>query len=71
MELKRKKELYDLWKQGQALQEDYRAVVRTCKEKTRRAKAQLELKLARVVSDNKKGFLSMLMARRGLKKTLD
>ena len=62
--------MYDPWRQGQASQEEYRAVVRICREKTRKAKAQLELKLAGVVSDNK-GFLSMLIARRDLKKTLD
>ena len=56
MELKRKKKLYDLWKQGQASQEAYTAMVRISREKTRKAKAQLELKLASVVSDSKKGF---------------
>ena len=50
------KRLDDLWKQGQALQEDYRAVVGIRREKTRKAKAQLELKLTSVVPDNKKGF---------------
>jgi len=34
VELKRKKKLHDLWKQGQASQEDYRAVVCICREKT-------------------------------------
>jgi len=38
------------------LQEDYRAVVHICSEKTQKAKAQLDLKLASEVSDNKKGF---------------
>ena len=52
MELRRKKKLYDLWKQDQALQEEYRAVVHLCREKILKAKAQLELKLARVLSDN-------------------
>ena len=31
VELKRKKKLYDLWNQGQASQEDYRAVICICK----------------------------------------
>ena len=56
LELGRKKRLDDLWKQGQALQEDYRAVVGIRREKTRKAKAQVELKLVSVVPDNKKGF---------------
>ena len=34
MELKRKKKLYDLWKQGQASQEDHKAVVCICRQKT-------------------------------------
>ncbi|KAK4811148.1 hypothetical protein QYF61_019779 [Mycteria americana] len=47
VELKRrKKKLYDLWKQGQALQEDYRAVVHIRRKKRQKAKAELELKLA-------------------------
>lgn len=54
MELRRKKKLYDLWKQGQALQEDYRAMVWR-----RHKKPKLELKLASVVSD-KKGFFKYI-----------
>lgn len=42
MELERKKKLYGLWKQGQASQGDYRAVMRICKEKMQKAKAQVE-----------------------------
>ena len=64
MELRRKKKLYDLWKQGQTLQEDYRAVVHICREKTQKAEAQLELKLASVVSGNKKGFFKYVTSRR-------
>lgn len=55
-ELRRKKKWYNLWKQGQASQEDYRALVRTCREKTHKAKVELELKLVSVSSDNKIGF---------------
>ena len=40
----------------QATQEDYKDVGRLCKEKIRRAKAQLELNLATAVKDNKKCF---------------
>ncbi|KAK4822413.1 hypothetical protein QYF61_015160 [Mycteria americana] len=70
VELKRKKKLYDLWKQGQASQEDYRAVVRICREKTRKAKAELELKLASVVSDNKKGFFKYVNSKRRSKENI-
>ncbi|KAK4831141.1 LOW QUALITY PROTEIN: hypothetical protein QYF61_015444 [Mycteria americana] len=58
-ELQRKKKLYDLWKQGQALQEEYRA----------EAKAQLELKLASVVSDNKKGIFKCVNSKRWSKES--
>lgn len=54
--LKKKKKLYHLWKHGQVSQEDYRAAVCICREKTQCPKAQLELKRASVVSDKKKGF---------------
>ncbi|KAK4829953.1 hypothetical protein QYF61_008084 [Mycteria americana] len=40
------------------------AVVCLCREKTRKAKAQLELKLASVVLDNKKGFFKYVNSRR-------
>ncbi|KAK4818823.1 hypothetical protein QYF61_019860 [Mycteria americana] len=60
VELKRKKKLYDLWKQGQASQEGYRAM----------AKAQLELKLASVVSDHKKGFFRYVNCKRRSKENV-
>ena len=51
---KKKKRLYDLWKKNQATQKDCKDFVR---EKLRRAKAQLEVKLATAVNDQKKKFL--------------
>lgn len=54
MELRRKNKLYHLWKQGQILQEDYRVMIRW--EKTQKAKAEIESKLADVVPEDKKGF---------------
>ena len=44
----------DLWKKGQATQEDHKDVTRLCGEKIRRSKAQLELNLATAVKGNKK-----------------
>jgi len=41
-------------RRGQATQEDYEDVMRLCREKIRRAKAQIELRLAAAVRDNKK-----------------
>jgi len=42
-----------MWKEGQATWEEYRNVVRACRDATRKAKAHLELKLARDVKNNK------------------
>jgi len=55
-ELKRKRKVYGMWKEGQATWEEYRNIVRACREAMRKAKAHLELDLARHVKDNKKGF---------------
>ncbi|KAK4823544.1 hypothetical protein QYF61_003176 [Mycteria americana] len=49
LELRKKRRVYDLWKKGQATRKDYKAVVRLCREKIRRAKAQLEIHLATAV----------------------
>ena len=64
MELKGKKKLDDLWKQGRALQEYYRAGVHICREKTGKARTHSALKLASVVSDSKKGFLQYVNSKR-------
>ena len=55
-ELKWKRKVYGMWKEGQATWEEYRKVVRACSEATRKAKAHLQLNLLRNVRDNKKGF---------------
>jgi len=41
-------------KEGQATWEEYRNIVRACRGATRKAKAHLELNLARDVKDNKR-----------------
>ena len=64
MELKGKKKLDDLWKQGRALQEYYRAGVHICREKTGKARTHSALKLASIVSDSKKGFLQYVNSKR-------
>ena len=43
-------------KKGLATWEEYRNVVRVCRDAMRKAKAHLELNLAMHVKDNKKGF---------------
>jgi len=47
-----------LWNAGRGTGhwEEYRNIVRACREATRKAKAHLELNLAMDVKDNKKGF---------------
>ena len=45
-----------MWKKGLSTWEEYRNVVRACRDATRKAKAHLELNLAKGVRDNKKGF---------------
>jgi len=49
-----------MWKEGQATWEEYRNVVRAYREATRRAKAHMDLNLARDVKDNKKGFFKYI-----------
>ena len=62
------RKVHVLWKNGLTTWEEYRNVDRACRDATRKAKALLELNLAKEVKDNKKGFfLSMptLKARLG------
>ncbi|KAK4826490.1 hypothetical protein QYF61_009563 [Mycteria americana] len=52
LELRKKRRVYDLWKKGQATQENHKDVVRLCREKIRSTKAQLELNLATAIKGN-------------------
>ncbi|KAK4826282.1 hypothetical protein QYF61_007129 [Mycteria americana] len=70
LELRRKRRVYDLWKKGRATQEDYKGVARLCREKTRRAKAELELSLAAAIKDNKKHFFKYISSKRRGKENL-
>ena len=54
LRLQEKKRIYLLWKKGRATWKEYREVVKMCREKIRKAKAQLELNLAAGVKGNKK-----------------
>ena len=47
--------------------EEYRAIVRVCRDRIRKAKALVELNLARDVKDNKKGFYRYIGRRRQAK----
>ncbi|KAK4825598.1 hypothetical protein QYF61_000687 [Mycteria americana] len=69
-QLREKRRVYDLWKKGQATQEDYKGVARLCREKIKRAKAELELNLAAAVKDNKKHFFKYISSKRRAKENL-
>ncbi|KFQ22176.1 hypothetical protein N332_09245, partial [Mesitornis unicolor] len=70
LELRKEGRVYDLWKKEQASQEEYRATVRLCREKIRKAKTQLELNPASAVKDNKKGFYKYIGKKRRTKESL-
>ncbi|GAB0204661.1 mitochondrial enolase superfamily member 1 [Grus japonensis] len=54
--VKHKKEAYRGWKQGQVAWEEYRETVPAAREQVRKAKALIEISLARDAKDNKKSF---------------
>ncbi|PKU31482.1 rna-directed dna polymerase from mobile element jockey-like [Limosa lapponica baueri] len=62
--LRRKKEVYRTWKKGLAAWEEYRNTVRVCRDATRKARAHLELNLARDAKDSKKGFFKYISSKR-------
>ena len=43
------KKVHEMWKKGLTTWEEYRNVVRACRDATRKAKAHLELNLAKVI----------------------
>jgi len=51
-------------------QEEYRDLIRSCREEIRKAKAQLELRLATVVRDNKKCFYKHINNQKRAKESL-
>jgi len=51
-------------------QEEYRALVRSCREEIRKAKAHLELRLATVVRENKKCFYKYINNKKRANETL-
>jgi len=63
-EIRWKRKVHGMWKEGQATWKVYRNVVRACRDVTRKAKAHLELKLARDVKNNKKGFFNYISSKR-------
>jgi len=63
-ELRWKRKVQGMWKEGQTTWEEQRNVVRACRDAIRKAKAHLELKLARDVRNNKKGFFNYISSKR-------
>jgi len=63
-ELRWKGKVHGTWKEGQATWEEYRNDVTACSDVTRNAKVHLELKVARDVKDNKKGFCKYITNKR-------
>ncbi|KFQ53018.1 hypothetical protein N334_04373, partial [Pelecanus crispus] len=70
VKLKIKRELHRQWKQGQVSWEEYREAARLCREGVRKAKAQLELILARDAKNNKKGFYRYVNQKRKVKESI-
>jgi len=59
-----------LWKKGQMTQEEYRGLIRSCREEIRKAKVQLELRLATAVRNNKKCFYKRINNKKRAKENL-
>ncbi|KFV08192.1 hypothetical protein N340_06134, partial [Tauraco erythrolophus] len=55
-QLGHKKKVYRGWKKGQVAWEEYREIVRATRDQVRKAKALIELNLARDIKGNKKNF---------------
>ena len=70
VELKNKRIVYGLWKSGQATYDDYRHVVKLCREKIRKAKAELELSLATKAKENSKCFYKHINSKRKARENL-
>ena len=70
LRLQEKKRIYLLWKKGWATQKEYKEVVKMCREKIRKAKAQLELNLAAGVKGNKKLFYKYINSKRRTRENL-
>ncbi|KFM02772.1 hypothetical protein AS27_04311, partial [Aptenodytes forsteri] len=70
VKLKGKKEMHRQWKQGQVSWEKYRDTARLCRDEVRKAKARLELNLARDAKNRKKGFYRYVSQKRKVKESV-
>ncbi|GAB0204992.1 hypothetical protein GRJ2_002964800 [Grus japonensis] len=69
--VKQKKEAYRGRKQGQVAWEEYRETVQAARDQVRKAKALIELNLARDVKDNKKSFYRYVSDKRRTRENVD
>ena len=63
--LKGKKGIYSMWKKGGATWEEYRDVVRVCRDATRKAKGPLGIKTGRGSQGQQEGLFSSTSAAKG------
>ncbi|KFQ63524.1 hypothetical protein N334_07076, partial [Pelecanus crispus] len=70
VKLKGKKKMHRQWKQGQVSWEEYRDAARLCRDGVRKAKAQLELNLAKGAKNNNKGFYRYVSQKRKVKESM-
>ncbi|CAM4551145.1 unnamed protein product [Caretta caretta] len=68
--LKYKKEAYKKWKIGQMTRDEYKNIARACRSEIRKAKSHLELKPARDVKSNKKGFFRYVSNKKKVKESV-
>ncbi|GAB0187062.1 mitochondrial enolase superfamily member 1 [Grus japonensis] len=68
--VKQKKVAYRGWKQGQVAWEEYRETVRAAREQVRKAKALIEISLARDVKDNKTSFYRYVSDKRRMRENV-
>jgi len=62
-ELRWKRKVHGMWKEGQATWEEYRNVVKACRDAMEKDKVHQELNLARDVKD-KKSFFKYISSKR-------
>ncbi|KAK4829113.1 hypothetical protein QYF61_002151 [Mycteria americana] len=70
VKLKSKKEMHRQWKQGRVTWEEHRDIALLCRDGVRKAKAWLEMNLARDAKNNKKGFYRYVSQKRKVKENV-
>ena len=68
--LRKKRTVYNFCRKGQVTQEEHMDLIRSRREKIRKAKVQLELSLVTMVRDNKKFFYKYINNKKEAKENL-